>query len=188
MSRFSVLSFTGDSSRMSDVAEYTDRTDSKLRSRCIAVAALAFVGLTSCTSTAAVESAPHAHDPVCAEVMLGLPDEVGDLTQRTTGSQGTSVWGDPSAVVLRCGVDPIGPTERPCVSPAGVDWVWIEHEDHTQLVTYGREPAVELLLDQDHVDESTMMNVQAALSGPVEQIEQTRECLPVDMVDSDDAG
>lgn len=170
-----------DCTRMSDVAEYTDRAELKHRHRKTSVAAVALVGLVSCTSsTASVESAPNAHDPVCAEVMLSLPEVVGEFEQRPTSSQGTSVWGEPSAVVLRCGVTPVGPTEHPCVSPAGVDWVWIEHEDHTQLITFGREPAVELLLDQEHINESTMMNVQAALSEPVSQIEQTRECLPVD--------
>ncbi len=133
-----------------------------------------------------MESAPEAHDPLCAEVMLALPEEVGEFEQRRTTSQGTSVWGEPSAVVLRCGVEPIGPTEHPCVSPAGVDWVWIEHDDHTQLISFGREPSVELLLDQDYINESTMMNVQAALSGPVAQIEQTRECVPIDQTADDD--
>ncbi|WP_279526793.1 DUF3515 family protein [Nesterenkonia sphaerica] len=127
-----------------------------------------------------MEPAPDAHHPDCADVMLNLPEQVGDYQQRLSSSQGTAAWGDPAAVVLRCGVEPIGPTEHPCVSPAGVDWVWIEHDDHTQLVTFGRVPAVELLLDQEHITESSMMNVQAALSGPVQEIDQERECLPID--------
>lgn len=148
------------------------------------MAAFTILGVTGCTSTASVEAAPDAADPACAEVMLALPEAVGDFEQRPTSSQGTSAWGDPSAVVMRCGVVPPGPTEHPCVSPAGVDWVWIDHDDYTQLVTYGREPAVELLLDQEFIDESTMMNVQAALSSPVSQIPQTRECVAPDQASS----
>ncbi|NDK30338.1 DUF3515 family protein [Nesterenkonia sp. Hz 6-5] len=142
------------------------------------------LGLTGCASTTSVEAAPEAHHPDCADVMLTLPEQVGDFEQRRTTSQATAAWGDPAAVVLRCGVEPIGPTEHPCVSPAGVDWVWIEHEDHTQLISFGRTPSVELLLDQDYISESSMMDVQAALSGPVQEIEQDRECLPIDQAEA----
>lgn len=117
--------------------------------------------------------------------MLTLPEEIGDYSQRPTTSQATSVWGDPSAVVLRCGVEPIGPTEHPCVAPAGVDWVWIDHEDHVQLISYGREPTVEVLLDGDQLSEDTTMNAQFALSDPVGRIEQTRQC--TDLLDSAEA-
>ncbi len=113
--------------------------------------------------------------------MLTLPEQVGEFEQRPTTSQATSAWGDPSAVILRCGVEPLmAPTRLPCVAPSGVDWVWVEHEEHTQLISYGREPAVELLIEDEHVSESTMMDVQVALSTPVSAIEQTRECLAME--------
>jgi hypothetical protein len=153
------------------------------RRRLACAAAAALMGLVGCTSAYSVEPAPEAHHPDCADVMLSLPEQVGDYQQRRSSSQATAAWGDPAAVVLRCGVEPIGPTEHPCVSPAGVDWVWIEHEDHTQLISFGRDPSVELLLDQDYISESSMMDVQAALSGPVQEIDQDRECLPIDQAD-----
>lgn len=142
----------------------------------------ALLALTACAPAASVEPGPHAQDPACADVMLTLPEEIGDYSQRPTTSQSTSVWGDPSAVVLRCGVEPIGPTEHPCVAPAGVDWVWIDHQDHVQLISYGREPSVEVLLDGDQLSEDTTMNAQFALSEPVSRIEQTRQC--TDRLDS----
>lgn len=114
--------------------------------------------------------------------MLTLPEEIGEHTQRPTSSQATAVWGDPSAVVMRCGVQPIGPTEHPCVAPGDVDWVWIDQEDHIQLISYGREPTVEVLLDGENLSEDTTMNAQFALSEPVSRIEQTAEC--TDMIDS----
>jgi hypothetical protein len=153
------------------------------RRRLACAAAAALMGLVGCTSAYSVEPAPEAHHPDCADVMLSLPEQVGDYQQRRSSSQATAAWGDPAAVVLRCGVEPIGPTEHPCVSPAGVDWVWIEHEDHTQLISFGRDPSVELLLDQDYISESSMMDVQAALSGPVQEIDQDRECLSIDQAD-----
>lgn len=145
----------------------------------------ALLALTACAPAASVEPAPHAQDPACADVMLTLPEEIGDYAQRPTTSQATSVWGDPSAVVLRCGVEPIGPTEHPCVAPAGVDWVWIDHQDHVQLISFGREPSVEVLLDGDQLSENTTMNAQFALSEPVSRIDQTRQC--TDLLDSAEA-
>lgn len=143
-----------------------------------------------CATTEAVEPGPYADDPVCAEVMLALPQEIGDYSQRPTTSQATSVWGDPSAVVLRCGVEPMGPTTDPCVSPAGIDWVWTDGEDHLRLHSYGREPAVEVLLDTERLSEDTTMNAQFALVEPVSMIEQTRECIDIqdamDITEDDD--
>ncbi|WP_258933302.1 DUF3515 domain-containing protein [Nesterenkonia pannonica] len=71
--------------------------------------------------------------------MLQLPENLGESQQRPTDSQGTSAWGEPSDVVLRCGVVPIGATEEPCQRIDGVDWVFIEQEDYYQAVTFGRE-------------------------------------------------
>ncbi len=145
------------------------------------------LGLASCAPTADVQAAPEAHHPDCSEVMLTLPEQIGGLEQRPTASQATSAWGDPLAVVLRCGVEPVmEPTELPCVAPSGVDWVWVEHEEHTQLISYGREPAVELLIENEHINESTMMDVQVALSAPVTRIDQSRECLAMNDVDPED--
>ncbi|WP_147107460.1 DUF3515 domain-containing protein [Nesterenkonia populi] len=132
------------------------------------------LGASACASTASVEPAPEAHDPVCAEVMLQLPEDLGESTQRPTDSQGTSAWGDPSDVVLRCGVEPIGATDEPCQRIDGVDWVFLEQQDHYQAVTFGREPAVEVLLGLEAVSSATAM---PALSPAVAEIDQTRECL-----------
>ncbi|MDO5492341.1 MAG: DUF3515 domain-containing protein [Nesterenkonia sp.] len=140
------------------------------RATALAGAAALLVG---CGSTAAVEAAPHAADPECAEVMLSLPDSIGDFDLRETTSQATAAFGEPSAVVVRCGVEPPGPSPEHCVTAEGVDWLAIEREDDWQLVSYGRDPAVEVLLDVDRVASSTAM---VALAGPAENVEQTREC------------
>lgn len=135
-----------------------------------------------------MDAAPAADDPLCAEVMLAMPEEIDDRQQRETGSQGTSVWGDPARIVVRCGVEPPGPTPEVCVSAEGVDWLAVEETraedvvvgegeegdaDQWRLISYGREPAVEVLLDAGEVPSSTVM---LAMAGAVENIEQTREC------------
>ena len=69
------------------------------------------LGATACTGrVATVEAAPHAADPACAPAMVAMPDALGDLDLRPTDSQATAVWGDPAAVVLRCGAEVPGPT------------------------------------------------------------------------------
>jgi hypothetical protein len=81
-----------------------------------------------------------------------MPDSLGDgLPKRDTTAQATTAWGDPEApIVLRCGVEPPGPTTEHCQTvetPGGpsIDWVTVENEDGSwTLTTYGRTPAVEL--------------------------------------------
>ena len=121
-------------------------------------AALPALLLAGCTSAVQVDPAPSAADPVCAEVILSLPGELAGLPRVPTTSQATAGWGSPqAAIVLRCGVAPMGPTTDPCVTvtdPTGgsVDWVVTAdgtHADKTwTFVTYGRIPAVEVTVPQ----------------------------------------
>ncbi|SFB14900.1 Protein of unknown function [Cellulomonas marina] len=108
--------------------------------------------LAGCAATVPTTAGPEATDPVCAEVVLALPEDLGDgLVQQRTDAQATTAWGDPrAAVVLRCGVEPLGPTTDRCVTletPDGgsVDWVVVEDDDGSwTFTTYGRAPAVEV--------------------------------------------
>lgn len=112
-----------------------------------------------------VEAAPEATHPVCAEAMVALPDTVAGLDRRETDSQATAAWGDPSAVVLRCGVPTPGPTTEHCVSANGVDWITRDDGDHWTLTTYGRTPAVEVLFDDTRAaSSSVMVDLAAAVS------------------------
>ncbi len=141
------------------------------------LAGSALLSVSACASTANVDAAPYAADPECAEVMLALPEAIGDHQVRETNAQGTAVWGDPMAVIARCGVEPPGPSTEHCVSADGVDWLSVEEDENWRLTSYGREPAVEVILDIEQVASSTAMT---AMSGAVENIEQTRECTSVE--------
>ena len=79
--------------------------------------------LSACSAAVSVDPAPDATDPACAPEMIAMPDTLGDAALRTTTSQATAAWGDPSAVILRCGVPAPGPTTDRCVTVNGVDWV-----------------------------------------------------------------
>ncbi|GAB3284452.1 DUF3515 domain-containing protein [Sinomonas notoginsengisoli] len=160
--------------------------------------------LAGCSAPVTVQPAPNAANPACAPLMLALPDTLGNAQLRKTTSQATAAWGDPSAVVLRCGVASPGPTTDRCVSVNGVDWVIKENSTEGgsasgvapgggpaspspapsvtpeetggtyTLTTFGREPAAELLLDAGRISSATVL---ASLSPAVSKIPATRHCV-----------
>ncbi|WP_458041707.1 MULTISPECIES: DUF3515 family protein [Bacteria] len=104
--------------------------------------------LSGCTSPVAMQPAPSANDPLCAEVSVRLPDTLDGKERRQTDAQATGAWGDPAAVLLTCGLEPPGPTTLPCSTVDGVDWIIEDLGDFRfRVTTFGRTPAVELYLD-----------------------------------------
>lgn len=132
-----------------------------------------------------VEAADDADHPDCALPILLMPDEIGELSKRTTSSQGTRGWGEPASVIARCGVAEPAPTTDPCVNVDGVDWVQVRGDEDTwQFVTYGRSPAVEVLVTPSVVSGATAL---ASLSSAVSEIEQTAQCVSVEDAEQVDA-
>ncbi|WP_127793717.1 DUF3515 family protein [Agromyces sp. LHK192] len=119
-------------------------------------AVAATVALAGCASTVSLEHAEDAAAVECADVVVRLPDVVAEQAERQTDAQGTGAWGDPAAVLLRCGVPTPGPTEDRCVTVDGVDWV-IDESDapRYRFTTYGRTPAVEVVVDNEIVSGTT---------------------------------
>ncbi|MBO9569310.1 MAG: DUF3515 family protein [Cellulomonas iranensis] len=139
--------------------------------------------LAACAPTVPVTAALYATDPVCAAVVLATPDSLGEgLDRVATDAQATTAWGEPrDAVVLRCGVEPLGPTTERCESvttPNGptIDWVIVEDDGDWTFTTYGREPAVQLLVP-GAVAESRSTSFVDALGPAVARTEQLRQCL-----------
>ncbi|QGQ18926.1 DUF3515 family protein [Cellulomonas sp. JZ18] len=151
--------------------------------RALPVVAAALLTLTACAPVVAVDVAPHATDPVCASVVLALPAQLSqDLPRLDTDAQATTAWGRPdAAVVLRCGVEPLGPTTDRCQSvstPNGptIDWVVVEESGDWRFTTYGRVPAVEVLVPEEVTEFSSTSFVD--LLGPaVALTRQDRSCL-----------
>lgn len=143
--------------------------------------AASVAALAACTPTIGVPAAEDAADPLCAEVMLTLPDRIGgDLDQVDTDAQATTAWGSPgAAVTLRCGVTPPGPSAdcQQVESPSGtVDWIVQAGDDGTwRFVTYGREPAVEVLVPPS-VTEDHSTSFIGDLAPAVSKIEATAQC------------
>ncbi|MCT1363427.1 MULTISPECIES: DUF3515 domain-containing protein [unclassified Microbacterium] len=144
-----------------------------LRSRRLAAVAGSITlaaGLAGCSTTVHLEPAEDANDPACANVSVLLPDTVGGYERVWTDAQATGAWGDPT-VVLRCGVEPPAPSDLVCTTLGGVDWLVLEQEDERQrLVTYGREPAIEVIIrrgeqvDFQSIVDSLSSNIQSGLA------------------------
>ena len=149
-------------------------------------AALALAGvaaatlLSGCAGAVTLDPAPAATDPSCADVVVRLPDSVADVDRRETDAQGTGAWGDPAAVLLRCGVQPYGPTTLPCDNVNGIDWIRDDSAAPTYtFTTYGRVPAVQVVVDSNAVSGTSAL---VDLGSAVGAIPQTSACLDADDV------
>ncbi|MFF2495016.1 DUF3515 domain-containing protein [Agromyces sp. NPDC058064] len=155
----------------------------RLRLAALLVAGAAALALTGCSQAVPIDPAAGASDPDCAAVVVRLPDSIAKDTgqeqrERETNAQGTGAWGSPASVLLRCGVPEPGPTTDRCVSVNGVDWV-IDESDapNFRFTTYGRTPAVEVLVDNDVVSGTTAIT---ELSSAVSVIPADGGCTDVD--------
>jgi hypothetical protein len=145
----------------------------------VLLAAVPLLG--ACSPTISVDAAPDAADPACAAVMLALPDVLaGDLAKAQTTAQATAAWGEAgAAVTLRCGVTPPGPSPdcQQVEAPGGtIDWIVQAGDDGTwRFTTYGREPAVEVLVPPT-VTAGHSTSFIADLAQAVGQVEATKTC------------
>lgn len=157
------------------------RTFSATRRTALVAAAVGLTALTGCTGSVTLDPAPDAANPECAEVIVRLPDTIdNDKQYRTTDAQGTGAWGDPAAVLLRCGVPVPGPTTLPCVTVRDVDWI----RDDTDapifvFTTYGRDPAVEVIVDSEAASGT---NALTNLANSVGVLPKYTECVDAEDV------
>ncbi|WP_158863633.1 DUF3515 family protein [Leifsonia sp. AG29] len=135
------------------------------------------LALSGCAPTVTLDPGAQANDPGCAEISVRLPDTVADKAKRETDAQATGAWGDPAAVILRCGVPPIGPTTKPCIDVNGIDWVLMTDPAAKTIVyqTFGRRPATEVIID--HVAGVSDASVLPEFSSAIATVKQTQKCL-----------
>lgn len=109
--------------------------------------------LAGCSSTVHLDPAGDSNDPRCAEVSVRLNNvpSIDGHDRRWTDAQATAAWGDPSVVLLTCGLPEAEPTSRlQCISLQGVDWLVDDSKSpYLTLTTYGRKPAVQLYVDTE---------------------------------------
>ncbi len=138
------------------------------------VAVLAAGTLTACTPIISLEAAADSNNPACAEVSVRLPATLANEAKRTTDAQATGAWGNPTAVILRCGLEPVEVSTLPCVTASGVDWLVDESAKPSyRFITFGRNPATEVIVDSNKV---AGVSVLDELSSAIQSIEATKEC------------
>ena len=162
------------------------------RTAAIAAAAFLALGLAACSPTVALDPAPDAADPACAGVTVRLPDEIDEdaakFPQRETNAQATGAWGEPTVVVLHCGVAEPPPTsELPCntaTDSAGnsIDWLVDDSDDPIfTFTTYNKKPAVSVTIDYDSIGSASVLD---AISTAVSTLpENGHHCVGLDDVD-----
>ena len=139
------------------------------------VASLALLTLSGCAATVNLEPAEDSNNPGCAEVMVRLPSQLGGLQERYTNAQATAAWGDPAAVLLRCGLEPVEVSTLPCVSAGGIDWLVDDSlAPSYRFISYARFPAVEVVVDSDNASGITSLE---GIAGAVAQLPATKACL-----------
>ncbi len=133
--------------------------------------------LTGCAATVNLDPAPLANDPGCAEVSVRYPASIGELAQRYTNAQATSAWGDPAAVIARCGLEPVEVSELSCVSAGGVDWLVDDSQAPSyRFISFARNPAVEVIVDSER---ASGVGALEALAGAVSQIPASKACTEI---------
>ena len=127
---------------------------------------LAASALSGCAVTVSMQPADDANSPDCAAVTVRLPDTVDGQDRQWTDAQATGAWGSPVSVLLTCGLEPAGPSELPCETVDGVDWI-IDDADapNYRFTTYGRTPAAEVYLDYDVVSARSVLGALSSAVG-----------------------
>jgi hypothetical protein len=142
-------------------------------------AAAACLLLAGCSPIVTLIAAPQATAIGCAAVIVRLPDRIPVRTadrvlaedKRETDAQGTAAWGEPVRISLRCGVTAGTPSSQ-CVTFDKVDWK--VHSTRSTagkpqyaLTTYGRTPAVQVVLDAGLPSDQVMPPISDAISAAI---------------------
>jgi hypothetical protein len=140
------------------------------RAKAVAAAVLAVTAATAvylaATADPGPDPAPRAGEPSCQKLTGRYPQSLGTLTRTRTATEGAAVWGE-GAATIRCGLEPLLPTEELCVTVEGVDWVLREKDSaggRKVIVTYGRTPAAEAVLSPDVPSDIALVELSKAVA------------------------
>jgi hypothetical protein len=104
--------------------------------------------LTGCAPTVHLSPAEGANSVSCAELMVRLSDKVDGLMRRSTDAQSTAAWGEPAAVIFRCGLPAVTVSKLKCVTEQDIDWLVDDSAAPSyRFITFGRNPASEVIVD-----------------------------------------
>lgn len=130
--------------------------------------------LAGCAPTVHLSPAEGANSVACAELMVRLSDKVDGLERRSTDAQSTAAWGEPAAVIFRCGLPEVTVSELKCISEEGVDWLVDDSKAPSyRFITFGRNPASEVIVDSKN---AVGVNVLDEIGTTIQFQEATKTC------------
>lgn len=146
--------------------------------RRLAAALATLTVLAGCGSeTPSATPASNAADPLCAKAAAHWPTTVGSKARVSidvSGGQSSAdvtktvaAWGDP-AIIARCGVTAPGPSTD-CIEADNIDWVMSSLSDGKRFVTYGRVPAIEVLVPAAYSPEPLVLSAFDQAAGQIPQ-------------------
>ena len=114
--------------------------------------------LSACGS--GVEVRAPAHVPACEPATEQWPVTVARRDRVEVDVDGderdAAAWGDP-AVIATCGWPALGPTDAECLDVDGVFWVVERLDDGVRFTTFGRDPAIEVLVPDAYAPEPLLL-------------------------------
>lgn len=129
---------------------------------------------TEAAPTISLEQAEDANNPACADVGVRLPDKVANFAKRETNAQSTAAWGNPSAVIYRCGLPEVKASDLVCVTSSDIDWLIDDSKRPAyRFITFGRSPAVEVIVDTKQISGVTAVD---QLATAIAKIPATNHC------------
>ena len=101
---------------------------------------------------------PQAGTAACTAAASRWPETVSGKgrVETTADSPAVAAWGDPP-VIARCGLAALAPTTQECLAVDGVDWVVRELSDGAAFTTFGRDPAIEVLVPDAYAPEPLLL-------------------------------
>jgi len=89
---------------------------------------------------------------------IGWPSKVGGqaMVETTPRSPLTAAWGDP-AVIASCGWPALDATDKQCLDVDGAFWVVERLSDGVRFTTFGRSPAIEVLVPNAYRPEPLLL-------------------------------
>jgi len=129
-------------------------------------------GLLGCSSIDVAVPA-EAGSAACRSAAAHWPKTVGGQSLRSTSPSSAAIraWGDP-AIIARCGLPAIGPTTDPCIGVSGIDWVAHQLTDGVRFTTYGRTPAIEVLVPSAYKPEPLLLPAFGVAASAIPQGER----------------
>jgi len=114
--------------------------------------------LSGCSSAVEVTAPPQARSAACAAAADRWPATVSGKgrVDTTADTDAVAAWGDPP-VIARCGLSALGPTTEQCLDVDGVDWVVRQASDGAVFTTFGRDPAIEVLVPRAYAPEPLLL-------------------------------